>query len=213
MQKLLDRLRQHRTTQKSPGSSALMPAEPEQAFAAEFGRLYALGRMYAHKRLASLWVDDVVQLAFIGMWESCYAKGELPREDPARLFFRILRRRISDQREREENRERLDERHAIDLTHLLEPRLSATRVADGNLLAQRINYLLEALPDNTRAVFRTTQEKDWDLRLAAQELNMPYHTARGHFQRARDHLTRSLSREGYQIPPLMPRGRDDGRRT
>ena len=204
--------RQEGDSLKPADPAALSAEDAERAFAADFARLQGPAATYARKRLGSLWADDVVQESFLALWRAYYSKGKLPRENAERVFYRVLRRRILERRERERGREVLDDQHTIDIVHQQEPMLDAARVADGSVLAGRIEYMLGFMPDTTAKVFRAVWKNDWDVAAAAEELSIPYHTTRGHFLRAKHRLAESLGEEGYSVPKLIPRGRDGGKK-
>lgn len=199
--------------QPARAGEALALEDAERVFAADFARLQAPARRYARKWIGTLWADDVVQETFISLWRAYYSKGTPPLGRPERVLFATLRHCITKRLESEKSRDALEDQHTIDISHRLLPRLDAARVADGSLLQARIDYLLGAMPEATASVFRAVMRSDWDLHAAAAELQMPYHTARGHFLRAKHRLAESLARDGYSIPRLTPRGRDGGKRS
>ena len=195
-----------------PGE-ALARQDAERLFAADYARLVAEARRYAVRWVGELWADDVVQETFLSMWEAYYSQGTPPHRRAEHLLYALLRNKAIDHKRGETTREAFEDQHTIDITHHLLPRLDAARVADGNLLEARVNYLVSAMPKTTASVFHAMMRNDWDLDTAAAELRMPYDTARGHFLRAKHRLAESLARDGYSIPPLKPRGRDGGRRS
>ena len=206
----------------SKGKSDPKPAKPgevvafedaQRLFADDYTRLEAEARRYARQRVGNLWADDVVQEAFMSLWDAYYSKGTPPRERPERLLYRTLRNCIVDRVRSEKSRDPLEDQHTIDITHRLLPRLDSARVADGSLLEARIDYLLGGMPETTSSVFRAAMRYDWDIHAAAAALQLPYNTARGHFLRAKHRLAEALAKDGYSIPPLKPRGRDGGKKS
>ena len=192
-----------------PAQGTRPPLEAE--FSAEFRNRYrGLCRALA-EYVDSMSADDIAQQAFVVLWTRYYAKGTRPT-DVDTLLFTIARRRMADQLRFSTRTEALeDEYGTTDEAERLKEQARPARAAEGNMLQARIDYLVNAMPYRTRQVFRAVMEHDGDVAAAAEQLDMSYHTARGHFQRAKQRLHDSLAADGYAVPPIVPRGRSGGK--
>lgn len=188
-----------------------MPSRADSEFRSVFDAYYQRIRDYASRFVDSALADDVAQETFVSVWELTYAQGNPPRNVEA-LLVRKLRHRLADVLREGQREEIRDDQHVIDIADHLETASATSHAADGNLLAERIVYLMAGMPEATRKVFQCAWNHDWDLAEAAAELNMPFETARGHFTRAKHRLGIALQKEGYSIPPMIPRGRSGGRK-
>jgi RNA polymerase sigma factor (sigma-70 family) len=195
------------TAKPAQAAGAVSPVTAELEYVAAHGRIAKQARIYARRRVGSLWADDVVQEAFIALWRAYYSKGVLPRETAERVFYIALRRRIAELLERESGRAELEDQHTIDISYRLLPRLDAARDADVAVLEERIEATLATMPTDTASVFRAVRRYDWEIEVAAAELGINYDSARSHFLRAKRLLTGPLAEDGYSIPALKPRGR------
>ena len=183
----------------------------ERAFDTDFHRCFPGAVNFARRYLDDRIAEDTALRAFEHLWRLSYAKGTLP-DDAEKLLYAVLRLEIAAARRHLRRRDARDDAHVIDIAEHLEAYQAPARVADGHILAERIIYLLAAMPPDTRLAFHTAWKHDFDLDAAARELDVPIATLRGRFSRAKRQLGVSLAREGYVIPAAIPRGRAGGRK-
>jgi RNA polymerase sigma factor (sigma-70 family) len=196
----------------SPRSAALSPREQgEAAFKAAHAALYPRARRFTRNYVGELWADDVLQEAFVSLWNFCYRDGRIPGGDVDDLLYRLLRRKIADWLERLKATAARDEDDVLDLTARLTNQTDATRVAEESLLAARIEYLAAALPQQMRRAHELRFEGR-DYPDIAAELRTSEATARWNVHEARRRISKQLVKDGYAMPslPREPRKEEIG---
>lgn len=188
---------------RRPPADSPQPGAAEAALKADYEQFYGRARLFAVREVGDVWADDVVQDAFVMLWTTWYKDGkEVPRESSRRMFFHILRNRVLD-RVRQLRRE--DERNAnpvfLSSPHLrLERGRAPAQVADASILADRIDYHVDRMPEAMRRVHRTWQDHDGDVPATARMLGMKEKAVYKQLDRSRALLRERLLRDGYDIP-------------
>lgn len=180
-------------------------ARPEDALRAQMRRLTRVARKYARGRVGDA-ADDVLQEAFMTLWQVAYASGKAtPEGDTDKLFYRILRRRIVDELRGLSRREELDDHHVLDLASYIEANNNVARVAEAKIMSERVDYLIAAMPDKMRSAFLMHRDGH-DAHDIAGALQVSYETARWHVAEARNRLRKQLDTDGYELPAPRSRG-------
>lgn len=178
---------------------------PQDALRAQMGRLTPAARKYARLKVGDA-ADDVLQEAFMMLWEVAYAGGKaLPENDTDKLFYRILRRRIVDELRGVVRRESLDDHHVLDMAAYLEANTNVAKVAEARIMGERVDYLVAALPDKMRSAFLMHRD-GYNPREIANALQITPETARWHVAEARGRLRKQLDTDGYELPVPRRRG-------
>src|SRR6185295_7396761 len=107
-------------------------ARAEREFRRVFDDLYEEAHAYAEGFVGTGLADDVVQDAFVGLWEATYARDKPPRDFRAMLFG-VIRRRIVDVARQRDRDEEKDDREVFDIAARLEVASATSHAADGNL--------------------------------------------------------------------------------
>lgn len=173
-------------------------ARARAAFEKVYRQLYSRACSVVRKHAGDS-TEDIVQQAFLEMWEACYMNGELPEESPKGFLYRVLRHRLVDHiradsrsLERDVDVELVDEEVNQPLNAL-----DARRVADGNLLQARIDYLVAAMPPKTAQAWQLSIEHHRDPDAIAAALGVSKDTARWHVWEAKKRLRAALEKDGY----------------
>lgn len=197
----------------------------QAAFEREYERLYGEARGFAMRFVGTVWCDDVVQDAFLALWQSCYEDGDVPTASIDSLFYKILRRRIIDRLREQTVRDELSaaasgmgemigvgqgDLRVRAITERIENQTNTARVADGEMLAARITYLASTLTPKTRKVFEAGQLNGFDAHATAASLGMSYDAARWHQKEALNRMRAALERDGYPVPAALRAGRRVG---
>lgn len=182
-------------------------ARAKAAFEKVYFREYSGACKYVWARTHGPWAEDLVQDAFLRLWGSCYEQGDIPHKSPRGLLYQILRDRIADHlrsvRTRREFRENLD--NARDEETRIQNQTDAARVADGNLLQARVQYIVAALPEQMQKAYRLSEEMHRNTREIAETLEISQDTARYHVWLAKKRIEQTLLRDGYLAAPETAR--------
>jgi RNA polymerase sigma factor (sigma-70 family) len=203
-----------RKTSNMPDSRAQLAAG-DVAFREHYRRLYGRARHFAASYVGAFWAEDIVDEAFLDLWDAAFAEGNVPASTQDTLFYRILRCRIVDKMraaEREAIRD-ADQDNILSISSHLANQTDAAMVAEGTFLAGRMDYIIESLPMPRRRVLQIAKAHDWNPRVAANEMGITYETARWHLRRAVEQLRQTLEQDGYAVPAKLPLGRRGRRHT
>lgn len=185
-------------------------AKAEKAFTVEFHRLYEPAVRYAKGYVGTAVAEDLVVRAFMKLWETSYEIGEIPDEDVAPLFFCILRNLMKDSDRDRRRRKVLDDQHVLDISGYLNESTDTARVAEGNMIQARTDYIAATLPPKTRRAYELHTE-GFDAFEIAKKMRCGYATARWHVYKAVDRIREQLADDGYDVPTALPRGRRGGK--
>ena len=184
-----------RTSRVRQERIALARVAFDKAYRHLYSRACSLVRKYAEDE-----TEDIVQQAFLELWNACYRNGDLPDESPKGFLYRALRQRLVDRIRshslrigRDVDVEQVDD----EIVQPTNP-LDARRVADGNLLQARIDYLLAAMPPKTAQAYQLSTELHRDPDAIATALGVSKDTARWHVWEAKRRLRAALTRDGYR---------------
>ena len=173
-------------------------ARARSAFDEVYRQLYSHAVAYAAKYADEASVEELVQDAFLRLWKSCYADGDVPVGSPRPLMYKILRDRLQDHRRRALLRPTDASLDAmLDAGEDFEDE-PARLVADGQLLKTRVNYLVNAMPSRMQQAFRLSQVHG-DLGKVAEAMNVSRETARWQLWEAKRRLREALTKDGYII--------------
>lgn len=187
-----------------------MRAKALAAFDAQYGRLLARALRFARRKVGNATCEDVVQEAFMMLWQVAYDDGkDVPAEPTDRLFYRILRRRVVDAKRGTKRRDELDDQQVLDIAGYLERTTDTALVAEGAMIRKRVDYLAETLPPKTAKAYRLHEEGHTPAEIA-ESLGMSLATARWHVAEAVGLIRRQLIKDGYEIRAPRPRGRHRG---
>jgi RNA polymerase sigma factor (sigma-70 family) len=201
----LPRFPRRRSSPKLPRQEASL--RPEAALREQMKRLQAKALKYARSRGLGETSKDAVQEAFWMLWQAAYDNGtETPEENTDKLFWRILRRRVTDTYRDAERRHALDEQHVLDISAYLESATNNLKVAEGALTNERLDYAIGALSEKRRTALLLHRDGH-DAHEIAESMHLDYSTARWHVLEAQRHIRRQLNKEGYELPAPRPRGR------
>jgi RNA polymerase sigma factor (sigma-70 family) len=188
---------------RRPPANIRHTGEAEAALRADYEQFQGEARAFAARYVGKVWADDVVQDAFVDLWIMWYKEGhERPLESSHRMFYRILRRRILDRvRELRRESDRNENPAFLSSPHLrLERGHAPAQVADASILADRIEYHVDRMPEAMRRVHRTWQDLDGDVPTTARMLGMKEKAVYKQLDRSRALLREQLRKDGYDIP-------------
>ena len=195
--------------QRAPASAAVAERS-RAAFAAFYREHYPRARKLARSKVGGLWADEVADDAFMDLWSCCFRDCEPPTEPVTGLLIRILRRRILDRLRADASSEARDEYHVEGLAPHIQNQTDTARVADGSLLAARMQYLAGALPPKLRRAFELLQLHGRDYALIAAELGVTQVTARWNVSEATRRIRVALEKDGYGVERRLEGPRTEG---
>ena len=198
---------------RAPAPAALSVPAPasraEAAFTAEYRRLSARALVFLGRYVSPDDAEELVQASFVRLWEVYYTGEELPTGSIKPLFYRILRNRLISYTRRPVHESIEDNEDVLDLTAHLTNRSAASQVAESNMLAGRLEYLVAALPPRMRQAYEIF-DRGVELEEMAREMGLEVQTARWYLTEALRRLRHRLVKEGYDVPAPMLRGRHGG---
>lgn len=177
-------------------------------------RLCRPARTFVLQHVPEEAAEDIVQQAFLEVVEATFRDDAAPPQPADALFFRILRLRCVDYI-------RLEAREtpvpAQDISGEVLPlawrdnRDNPALVADGSMLAARVDYVIETMPPEMRRVMRAGREHDWEARAIAEATGINHGLVKWHLKEGRERLRRQLEKDGYAVPAHLKIGRPAGR--
>ena len=179
-----------------------------------YKRLHRKARAFAVTEIGFVAADDVVHQAMLEVLEVCYHGPDIPDQPVDTLFWRILRHRCIDwQRQQYEHVEIREPQsgEVVPATPYADNRANPALVADGSMLAARVDYLIESFPPEMRKVMRAAREHDWQGRAIADAIGMKYELVKWHLKEGRERLRKQLEKDGYSVPGQLKIGRPAGR--
>jgi RNA polymerase sigma factor (sigma-70 family) len=180
-------------------------ARPQDALEAQMARLTPIATKYARTKVGDS-APEVVQDAFMSLWDVAYGGGtETPANDTDKLFYRILRRRIVDELRDVRRRKALDTQHVLDISAYLEASTNNAKVAEGELMKGRIEYVIGAMPDKMRTAFLMHRDGNSAHEIASA-MQIGVETARWHVSEAKERVRSQLAKDGYELPAPRRRG-------
>ena len=178
-----------------------------------FVRLSKPGRRFAAQQVGDDSADDVVQQAFLEVFDACFRDGEPPPQPVDALFFRILRLRCVDSLRHAGRHVRAPDRQGdsgvIELPAWVEQRNPA-EVADGSMLAARVDQIIGAMPPEMQRVMSAARQVGFEGRAIAESTGMKRELVKWHLKEGRERLRRQLEQDGYAVPEKLRIGRPLG---
>lgn len=178
-----------------------------------FVRLSKPGRRFAAQHVGSDAADDVVQQAFVEVFDACFRDGEPPERPVDALFFRILRHRCVDWLRHSGRHVRAPDRQGdsgvIELPAWVDHRNPA-QVADGSMLAARVDDVIGDMPPEMQRVMTAARQVGFESRAIAEATGMKHELVKWHLKQGRERLRRQLEQDGYAVPAQLRVGRPAG---
>ena len=179
-----------------------------------FVRLEKPARAYAAQWTTRDASEDLVQQAFLEIMDECFSGDDVPDGPMDALFFRILRNRCVDWQRGVRRMERAPDTQAdsgvVELAVWVDHRNPA-HVADGGMLAARVDYIIESMPPEMRRVMRAARDTGWDAaRGIADATGLGLDVVRWHLKKGRERLRAQLEKDGYAVPSQLRAGRPAG---
>ena len=190
------------------------PLTPAQAAMFDlFVRLSKPGRQFAAQHVSEDAADDVVQQAFLEVFDACFRDGEPPDRPVDALFFRILRHRCVDWLRHSGRHVRAPDRQGdsgvIELPAWVDQRNPA-QVADASMLAARVDQVIADMPPEMQRVMSAARRVGFEGRAIADATGMRYELVKWHLKKGRERLRRQLEHDGYDVPAQLRIGRPVG---
>ena len=190
---------------------ALTPAQA--AMFDLFVRLAKPGRRFAAQHVSEDAADDVVQQAFVEVFDACFKDGEPPERPVDALFFRILRHRCVDWLRHSGRHVRAPDRQAdsgvIELPAWVD-HSNPAQVADATMLATRVDQVIADMPPEMQRVMSAARRVGFESRAIAEATGMKHELVKWHLKRGRERLRRQLEEDGYDVPAQLRVGRPLG---
>ena len=181
-----------------------------------YRRMQPKGRVFACEEVGFEAADDLVQQTFLEIWRVCYAETEEPTEPTEFLFWRLLRNRCYDWRRTDHEHEYEAIREPVSgevapATPYADNRHNPGMVAEGSMLAARVDYVIATFPPEMRRVMTAAREHDFEARRIAEATGMRLDLVKWHLKEGRERLRKQLEKDGYGVPTHLKTGRPAGR--
>jgi RNA polymerase sigma factor (sigma-70 family) len=178
-----------------------------------FVRLSNSGRRFAEQHVGDDAADDVVQQAFLEVFDAAFRDGEPPGHPVDALFFRILRNRCVDWLRHRDRHVRAPDRQGD--SGVIEPAAwvdhrNPAHVADGSMLSERIDEVIGHMPPEMQRVMKVARQVGFESRPIAEATGMKHELVKWHLKRGRERLRRQLEQDGYAVPAQLHIGRPVG---
>jgi RNA polymerase sigma factor (sigma-70 family) len=178
-----------------------------------FVRLSTSGRRFAEQHVGDDAADDVVQQAFLEVFDASFSDGEPPTHPVDALFFRILRNRCVDWLRHRDRHVRAPDRQGdsgvIELPAWVDQRNPA-QVADGSMLSARVDEVIGHMPPEMQRVMTAGRQVGFESRPIAEATGMKHELVKWHLKQGRARLRRQLEQDGYEVPAQLHIGRPLG---